>query len=157
MSDQDFDVSAEGKLWRNDCPAVWWFIDTGVCQEKWSWFVKVGDGNQLETSCQCNESCSPELYVNDSVVLCLLFGSYVTVDWNGQHGEWAVAVHVDNMHTWHNPRRRGGRCIPCQARTECILPECCTCELCRPPKRRVAAQSLSIPFQRYVPFPTIKM
>lgn len=84
MSDQDFDVSTEGKLWRNNRPAARWFIDAGVCQEKWSWFVKVGDGNQLETSCQCNESCSPELNVNDLVVLCFLFWfiGYNTLVWS---------------------------------------------------------------------------
>lgn len=35
MSNQDFDVSAERKLWRNDCPAVRWSVESGVCQEKW--------------------------------------------------------------------------------------------------------------------------
>jgi hypothetical protein len=78
VGDQDLDVPAEGELWRNDCPTptVWWLIDSRVCQEKRSWFVEIGDGNQLEISCQCNESCSPELYVDNSVVLCFLFSSY---------------------------------------------------------------------------------
>jgi len=87
VSDQNFNMSAESKLWRDDCPAVWWFVDVGVCQGKWSWFVKVGDGNQPKISCQCNQSCSPELYIDDSVILCLLLNLRAFKICNGQQQE----------------------------------------------------------------------
>lgn len=65
-------MPAKGELWRDDGPAVRRLIDAGVSQKQWPRLIKVGDSNQLKAPSQGYQSGSPNLNLDDPVILCLL-------------------------------------------------------------------------------------